>query len=152
MTYIYRFLSLVINTIAILLTFSFFVSIPMLISSPVTLFSAFLIVSVILYSWFSYQFRRDVLQRHLVVKLSLRDWVRVNGFVSLFFSVLCIDNVLYLLQHPQIFDEALNEYKFAITTDKIFGIFYGMMAYGCILLTHILWTFALMKKNEAFFK
>ena len=151
MTFIYRLFSLVINTVAILLCLSFLFSIPMLFSSTLTMLSAFMIISVILYSWFSFRFRREVMQRHLEVSRSLRDWVRVNGFVSIFFSVLTVMNILYLLQNPNQFAEALKNYHVAIDMKSLTGFFYAMLAYGVFLLTHILWTFALMKKNERFF-
>lgn len=152
MTFIYRLFSLVINTVAILLCFSFLFSIPLLFSSSIALLSAFMIISVILYSWFSFRFRREVLQRQMEVSHRLRDWVRVNGFVSIFFSVLTIMNILYLLENPNLFAEALKSYHINVEMKSLLGFFYAMLVYGSFLLIHILWTFALMKKHERFFK
>ena len=152
MTIIYRVFSVIINSVALLLTLSFIFSLPLLLSSPLTMLSAFMIICVVLYSWFSFRFRREVLQQQKVVSRSLKDWVRVNGIVSIFFSTLTVVNVLYLVQHPNQFFEALKTYKLAITLNSISGFLYCILAYGLILLAHILWTFALMNKNQEFFK
>jgi uncharacterized membrane protein YbaN (DUF454 family) len=83
-----------------LITISLLFSIPVLVSSPVTLLSGFLMVAVILYAWFSSRFYKEVVLQHKTVKHSLRDLVRVNGIVTLVFSVLIILNVLLLLKNP----------------------------------------------------
>lgn len=152
MTLVYRLLSSIIHTIAIILSISFVISIPILFISPAGWFSAFIILSVILYSWFSFQFKRLVLKRQMEVKSSLKDWVRVNGLVAIFFSVLTVINVLYLVEHPQLLEEKLAEMKMEKLADTVKGLFIGMIFYATILLTHILWTFALMKKNQHYFK
>lgn len=90
MTILYRIFSLIINIVALLLTVSLVGSVMMLISSPQTMLSAFMMVAVILYTWFSFRFRREVMQQQKVVKHSLRDWVRVNGIVTLIFCIISI--------------------------------------------------------------
>jgi len=152
MTIIYRLLSLIINFIAVLLAVSLLFSIPMLLSSAITMLSGFMMIAVILYSWFSFQFRRQVLQLHQVARHTLRDWVRVNGIVTLVFSFLTIISVLPLLRNPQSFTDALKGMGFDMPLKSITGFFYGMLAYAIILFIHILWTFGLMKKYEEFFQ
>lgn len=152
MNIIYRLISLIINFIATLLAVSLVFSIPMLFSSPITMLSAFMMIAVILYSWFSFQFRRQVLQKQQTVRHTLRDWVRVNGIVTLVFSFLTIISVLPLLQNPQSFTDALKGMGFDMPLKSITGFFYGMLVYAIALFVHILWTFALMKKHEEFFQ
>jgi membrane protease YdiL (CAAX protease family) len=152
MTIIYRILSLIINFIAALLAVSLLFSIPMLLSSPITMLSAFMMIAVILYSWFSFQFRKHVLQQHQTVRHSLRDWVRVNGIVTLVFSFMTIISVLPLLQNSQSFTDALKGMGFEMPLKSVTGFFYGMLCYAIALVIHILWTFSLIKKNEAFFE
>lgn len=151
MNIIYRLLSLIINFIAILLTISLVFSIRTLFSSPVTMLSAFMMIAVILYSWFSFQFNRHVLQQHRTTRHSLRDWVRVNGIVSLIFSFMTIMSLLPLLQNPQPFSDALKGMGFDLPLKSITGFFYGMLGYAIVLVVHILLTFALMKKHKNFF-
>lgn len=152
MNIIYRILSLIINFIAALLAVSLLFSIPMLFSSPITMLSAFMMIAVILYSWFSFQFRRHVLQQHETVRHSLKDWVRVNGIVTLVFSFMTILSVLSLLQNPQSFTGALKGLGYDVPLKSISGLFYGMLGYAIILFIHILWTFSLMKKHRELFQ
>lgn len=152
MTIIYRILSLIINLIAMLLAVSLFLSIPMLFSSPITMLSAFMMIAIILYSWFSFRFRREVLQQQKVVKHSLKDWVRVNGIVTLIFSFMTVMSVLPLLQNPQSFTDALKGMGFEMPLKSITGFFYAMLGYAIVLFIHILWTFALMKKHQENFQ
>lgn len=152
MNIIYRFIGFIINFIAILLSVSLLFSIPMLLSSPVTMLSAFMMIAVILYSWFSFQFRRQVLQHHQTVRHILKDWVRVNGIVSLIFGFMTIISVLPLLQNPQAFTDALKGMGFEIPLKSITGFFYGMLFYAAVLITHVLWTFTLMKKHLEYFQ
>lgn len=135
-----------------LLTISLVGSLVVLFSSPVTMLSAFMMIAVILYSWFSFRFRRQVLQQQQVVKHSLRDWVRVNGIVTLVFCVVSILGVLPLLHNPQAFMDALKNMGVQMPLKSLTGFFYGMLAYAVILFVHILWTFALLKKYEKHFE
>ena len=152
MTIIYRILSFIINIVAIMLTISIIGSLRMMISSPQTMLSAFMMVAVILYSWFSFKFRREVLQKQKKVGHSLRDWVRVNGIVTLIFSIISIAGITPLLANPQPFIEAVKSFGVEMPLKLAVQFFYGMVIYASILFIHILWTFALLKKNQEFFQ
>jgi hypothetical protein len=152
MTIIYRILSIIINTVALLLTISLVFSIPMLVSSPVTLLSAFLMVAVILYSWFSFKFYREVLLQQKTVKHKLRDWVRVNGFVVIVFAVIMFLNGLLLLKNPGMFTDAIKSYGVEMPLNKVNIFLYVMIAYAGVLFIHVLWTFALLRKNKDYFQ
>lgn len=152
MSIIYSFIGFIINFIAILLSVSLLFSIPMLLSSPVTMLSAFMMIGVILYSWFSLQFRRHVLQRHQTVRHTLKDWVRVNGIVTLIFSFMTIISILPLLKNPQAFTDALKGMGFEIPLKSVTGFFYVMLFYAAVLVIHILWTFKLIKKHLEYFQ
>jgi hypothetical protein len=152
MIIIYRLLSFLINFIAIMLAISLLFSIPMLFSSPITMLSGFMMIAVILYSWFSFQFRQRVLQQHKTVRHNLRDWVKVNGIVTLIFSFMIFIGVLPLLQNPQSFADALKGMGFDLPLKSMTSFFYGMLIYAIILAIHILWTFSLIKKHEEFFQ
>ncbi|GEO09356.1 hypothetical protein [Segetibacter aerophilus] len=152
MTIIYRILSLIINTVALMLTISLLGSIPMLISSAQTMLSGFMMVAVILYSWFSFKFRREVLQQQKIVSHSLRDWVRVNGIVTLIFCFISIIGITPLLANPQPFVDAVKNFGITMPLKTIITFCYVMLVYAVVLLAHILWTFALIKKHKEFFQ
>ena len=152
MNIIYRFIGFIINFIAILLSVSLLFSIPMLLSSSLTMLSAFMMIAVILYSWFSFRFSRQVLQQHQTVKHILKDWIRVNGIVSLIFGFMTIISVLPLIQNPGAFTDALKGMGFEIPFKSITSFFYLMLFYASVLIIHILWTFTLIKKHDEYFQ
>jgi hypothetical protein len=152
MTILYRILSLIINAVALMLAISLLGSFGMLISSPQTMLSGFMMIAVILYSWFSFKFRREVLQKQGVVSPRLRDFVRVNGIVTLIFSFISIIGIAPLLANPQPFVEAIQNFGVTMPLKTIMTFCYIMLVYAVVLLVHILWTFALMKKHKEYFQ
>ena len=152
MTVLYRILGLIINSMAMLITISLVFSIRLFVSSPVTLLSAFLMVALILYSWYSSRFYREVLQQQKTVKPGLKDMVRVNGIVTLIFSSLVVLNVLILLGNPALFTESIKGYGVEMPLKNVTGFFYAMLIYALILLVHVIWTFRLLRKNNNYFK
>jgi len=127
-------------------------SLPLIFSSPQTMLPGFMMAAVILYSWFSFKFRREVLQQQKVVGHRLRDWIRVNGIVTLVFSGFSIAGIVPLVQNPQVFLDAVKTMGVDMPVKTAMNFFYGMLVYAVILFIHILWTFALMKKNKEFFQ
>lgn len=124
----------------------------MLMSSPQTMLSGFMMVAVILYAWFSFRFRRQVLQLQKIVPHTLRDWLRVNGIVTLVFSIISILAIFPLLINPQPFVDAIHNLGVDLPLKQAVTFIYAMLIYAVILFIHILWTFALMKKNREFFQ
>jgi hypothetical protein len=135
-----------------LLAVSLVLSLPVLLSSPLTMLSGFMMVAIVLYSFFSSRFHRRVLQMQEPVNKSLKDWIRVNGIVAIIFSVLIVVDVIFLLQNPQLYVDAVKGFGVDIPVDKVKGFFYVMIVYALILLAHVLWTFALVKKNKEYFQ
>jgi hypothetical protein len=135
-----------------LITISLVFSIPVLVSSPITLLSAFLMIAVILYAWYSFRFYREVVLQQKAVKHSLKDMVRVNGIVTLVFSVIIMLNVLILLKNPVLFTDSIKNYGVDMPLKNITGFFYAMFFYAASLLTHVVWTFSLLKKNKQYFQ
>src|SRR4051794_37022647 len=127
MTILYRIFSLIINVVALMLGLSLVGSIPMLVSSPQTMLSGFMMLAVILYSWFSFRFRREVLQQQKTVKHSLRDWVRVNGIVTLIFSIITILGIIPMLINPQPFVDAIRNFGVEIPLKTALNFIYVML-------------------------
>ena len=160
MTFIYRTLSFFINVFSVFFALSLIILLPIALSTPAMLLPVFMLVAVVLYSWFSTQFRHKVMQRHQQVKHSLRDWVRVNGFVALFFCGLNVSSVIAMLRNPELVMSALKEmmkqYPAQMQQDipqsSLNTVAYIMLAYFISLSIHVLWTFALLKKHESFFE
>src|SRR4051812_23358901 len=107
---IYRILSFFINSIGFLMALCLVVVIPLFITLPVLWLPLFLIVAVVLYTFFSHRFSRKVLTRKEPVNHNLRDWIRVNGFVTIFFTVLNIPAIINLIRNPASYFESTKEF------------------------------------------
>lgn len=160
MTIIYRILSLFISIIALLLAVSLLFILPLSISVPAMWLPLFILIAIVLYTFFSSRFRVLVLQRQEQVKDSLRDWIRVNGFVTIAFAILNIPTTISILVRPATFEQSMKEmmkqfgekFEQGFRPEQLGPIAMLMLIYFVSLLVHVLWTFALMKKYHTFFK
>lgn len=152
MILLYKILSIIINTVAMLLAVSLVFSLPMLLSSPLMMLSGFMMISIILYAWYSNQFLRKVLQQQQVVKKGLKDWVKVNGIVALIFSLIAIVDVIILIGHPQVYLDAIKGFGVDVPLKTVLSFLYVMLAFSVILLVHVIWTFFMLKRYASFFQ
>jgi hypothetical protein len=160
MTILYRILSFFINLFAFFIAFALFIIIPVSLAVPAMWLPVFLLVAIVLYAWFSTRFRVLVLMRRQTVKHSLRDWIRVNGFVAIAFSFLNILSTISLLRNPALFINAMqemmnqfdNKLNNGITAENVNTLAVIMLIYFTGLFIHVLWTFALMKKHQEYFQ
>ena len=152
MRILYRILGVIVHTVALMFTISLLTSFTMLFMSPSTMLSAFLLIAIILYSFFSFWFTRQVIDRQRVVQHWLRDWIRVNGIVTLVFCIFLMLGILPLLINPQPFIEVVKSMGLDVAPKVLRTSLFLMLLYSVILFIHILWTFALMKKHQAFFE
>lgn len=152
MKVLYRILGMLLNIGALYLAMNMLLSLPVLLSSPMTLLGGFAISAIILYAWFSTRFHRQVLQRQQAVKRSLRDWVRVNGIVSLIYSIFIILGMVVFITNPQILIDQMQQMGTTVPDKILWPLLLILLAYGLVLFVHVLWTFALIKKNLEYFK
>ena len=160
MTIIYRILSIIINVFSALVLLMLLIMLPLAIGAPALLLPVFMLACVVLYSWFSTRFRQQVLRRQLQVNKSLKDWVKVNGYVALFFSFLNISSALAVIRNPNMildsYKEMMKQFgskmQQEISVSTITTASYIMLIWVVALAIHIIWTFALIKKNETFFE
>jgi hypothetical protein len=90
----------------------------------------------------------------------LRDWIRVNGFVAIAFSILNIPPIITLLRNPAAYIASTREmlkqfgesYQKSFREENVYVLGYIMLVYMVALLIHVLWTFALIKRNKEFFQ
>lgn len=160
MTIIYRLLSFLINVTSVFVALMAAIIILMAIGAPAMLLPAFMLVSIVLYAWFSTRFRQQVLMRQQQVKASLKDWIKVNGYVALVFSFLNIPSSIAIIRNPSMIVDSYKEMmkqfgtqnQQLLTASTITTASYIMLTWVLALAIHILWTFALLKKNESFFE
>ena len=124
----------------------------MILSSPLTMLSGFMMVAIILYAWFSTQFNRKVLQQQQVVGKRLKDLVKVNGIVAIIFSIVVIVDVVMLIGDPQAYINVIKGLGVEMPLKTITSFLYVMLGYGVVLLTHVIWTLLLIRKHSLYFQ
>lgn len=157
---IYRIIGFFINLIGLLIAVSLLVIVPMFIVVPILWLPMFLIIAVVLYTWFSSRFRKKVLVKEEMVPRSLRDWIKVNGYVAIVFTFINIPPVITLIRNPATYLEATKEFtkqlgqnmQQGFKQETLHTISYVMLVYLIALLVHVLWTFALVRKHEEHFE
>lgn len=160
MLIIYTILSFFINLIGFFIAVALVIIVPVFITVPVLWLPMFLIIAVVLYTWFSNRFRQKVLMRKEMVNHGLRDWIRVNGFVAIIFTMLNIPAIINLIRNPANYMEATKELTKQLgqgsgqnlKTENVYILTSVMLVYFIALFVHVFWTFTLMKKNEEYFQ
>ncbi len=126
------------------------------------LLPVFLVACIAIYIFSSFTFVLNGIIKGKVCKSSLKDWIKVNAFVSLFFSSLCVTNFIYLRSKPELMKDFTKQIlatqknippeAMAILPQLINGILYTMLGLGIILLVHISLSFTFIKTKSNLFK
>jgi hypothetical protein len=161
---IQRIISYILIPIGILLAFNVINGLIIAISNPMLLFVHFIIACVPIYIFSSSYFLFNGIIKEKKCKPSLKDWIKINAYVSIIFIaiiLICSISVLMILSSPQILQEVYNKMP---TTQfpggapsqtelvSILKIFISIMLPFCILLLlHIIKTFKLIKKYPSVF-
>lgn len=130
-------------------------------ANPVLFLPVFLLGSGVVYVIASFIFLQKGIDNHQPCKHRLKDWIRVNAFVSIAFCVLMLFNCVTFLSNPNSFAEMMHQ---AISQQPMMtlpeatyikmmkGVLYFFLGYALILLAHIFLTFRLLKAYAGMFK
>lgn len=159
----YRIASYVLLIIAgIWCIFDFFMLLFAL-GNPVLFLSVFIFTSVIIYSFTSFNFMTNGLQNGKPLKPSLKDWIKVNAYVSIAFGALVIINIITFYSSPANMAEMIrqaNEMQVKMKSQgnvtpqvvsAMKGVMFFMVIYALLLLSHVFITLKLVKLNGQLF-
>lgn len=154
----YRILTLVLLPFAALFGFMALIMLFVALANPPMLLPVFLVACVAIYVFASFNFlNKGILQgRHC--KTSLKDWIRVNAFVSIAFSVRALLNLAASIGNPEMFLQALGQGILSQDEASPFAkqdllavvrvMRFVIAAFVVLLLTHIFISFRLLKQFE----
>lgn len=159
----YRIASYVLLIIAgIWCIFDFFMLLFAL-GNPVLFLSVFIFTSVIIYSFTSFNFMTNGLQNGKPLKPSLKDWIKVNAYVSIAFGALVIINIITFYSSPSNMAEMMrqaNDMQVKMKSPSnitpqvvsaMKGVMSFMVIYALLLLSHVFITLKLVKENGQLF-
>ena len=161
---LYRVLTYILLPIAylfILLDVLFFMS---AIANPGTLIFVFIIACLVIYTITSYRFFKNGIEREQIQKSKLKDWIKVNAYVSLFLCSLFFLNSVSILVSSnatllKFIDDLIEkqpEFPKEATPALILSILKSVAVFlfitGAAGLLHIRITLKLVKENKHLFE
>ena len=160
---IFRILSFILLPIAALFGGIGFFVLLMALANPEMFLLVFLLAGFVIYTFSSLKFLIKAIDTDRPCKPGLRDWIRVNAFVSIFLGVMFLNGALVIFfsgnaQLRKLYDQTL-ELQPNMPTIMNFNMYLSMMhaaAYfflfiSIILLVHIPLNFRVMKKYRYLF-
>jgi len=161
---IFRILSFVLIPFAALFGLLDILIILSALANPAFLLFAFILAAFVIYTFASLKFLTKGIDISRPCKPSLRDWIRVNAYVSTFMGVTFLMNALsifftsdvILRQYLSHFLETQPNVPTILTLDLFLTIMKGMAWFMFVLslalLTHIQLNFRLLKKYRFLFE
>jgi len=160
----YRLITYILLPVAALLSFFGLFALIAAISNPALLLGVFMIAGIVIYTFTGFSFLSKGILEGKKCKPSLRDWIRVNAFVTIAFAFLSLSNAFMYFNDPNLFKDAMD--NAAVVMHQFQGYknispeymlqmmkatLYFMMVYSILLLIHIFITFRLLKQYAALF-
>ncbi len=159
----FRILSFILIPIALLFLFMDFFALLMALSNPTVLFPVFLMAGMVIYIFTSAYFLLVGIDRKQVLNPSLKDWIKVNAYVTLFFGfqfMLIALSVFYLNQNDlkEMADKVMSAQPnmpktmtSALFLTMLRGMAYFFFFLAFFLLIHITICFKLLKEHAGLF-
>ena len=156
----FRILSYILLPVALLLGMATLAGLLMALSNWSILLSVFGSGATTIYIITSFMFLQRVIEAKRTVRHSLRDWVRANAFVAMFFSSLLLVQSYMFLTNPAFVQELMAQVSTMqgvsmpaeVFTQSMKVALWLMMAVAALLLTHISLCFRLLRQYAAHFE
>lgn len=135
----------------------------MSLSNPPSLIGAFIFVCVLIYTFKSVAFYRRNILLSTPAKSNTKDWIRINGVISLVFVLEIFVSVLVIFSKApemkqtlrNMLDSLNQQGSFNVSENEILPMLKGFMIffslYALLLLVHIIISFRFLKKYRHLF-
>lgn len=156
---VYGLLYIILLPFALLMGFSVLISLVAALQTPAALIPMFLIACMVIYTITSFIFYSKAVGQGKQCKPSLRDWIRVNAFVSIVVGALLLMESLVVIIEPTLIAKGIEQLKDmqqlpmpeSQLSQYILYVFYAFLVYSAALVAHIIYTFVLLSKYRAYF-
>jgi hypothetical protein len=123
------------------------------------LLPSFIALCLVIYSTLSGRFGTLVLMLNQPIRHSLKDWIKVNAFVSIVAYGLTFMASAVLLGRPEVFSqiikqnpEILKQNGVTVTTAQFMAVFKLILVISLMILVHCIWTLRLVRRFRDFFQ
>lgn len=159
---VYRILTFILLPIAAILGFMDVSLVLIALANPAALLPVFAIACIVIYVFTSLSFLTKGILGGKPCKPSLRDWIRVNAFVSIAFSALGIIEYVTLLSNKSVAGEVIKQamqqqsipagMTNAQLEQVLLSFLFFFFIFSVLLIAHIVMTFRLLKQFDYLFK
>ena len=160
-TTLYKVLSFILLPIGALLGLVGIFSLLSSLGNPYGLLSSFLLLCTGIYIFTSFLFAYNGIIQKKTCKPSLKDWIKVNSYVSLFVSSSCIIDFITLKLKPSMLQDFTNQAlsmkkglppeAMAMMPQLINSVHYFLLVFGVILFVHISLSLTFIKTRTEIF-
>ncbi len=160
---IYRILTFILLPIEVLMGLLALLMLVMSLGNIGALLPVFMISCTVIYIFSSFRFLNSGIEQQKPLKASLKQWIKVNGYVSTAFAMMMILQLTTLLFRPEILEEMFTQVMAMQSKMKgqkvppqffknvITGMIYGMLTYALILLVHTIMSFRFVQHYQHLF-
>jgi hypothetical protein len=154
---VYRVLTYVLLPFVALIGLMTLFALLVALANPVALLPVFILACTVIYTICSFMFLSRGINKAQACKKSLKDWIKVNAYVSMFFCVMMILDYIAVLRDNGLLRDTMQQaismqggsIPKNITADVMVQVakgFFGFMClYGILLLVHILIGFKMIR-------
>ena len=161
MMFIYRVLTYVLLIFAFFWAMGVIFLINVAFAYPALLLTLFVVSSVVLYTFSSFQFLRRGIDRGGHFKKSRKDFIKVNAYVTVFFAIINFvqafigiskpDKLQELLQQVQTMQSGASGLNTADLLSSVNIILWVMLIYTVALGIHVYQSFQLLRQHASLF-
>lgn len=160
---IYRILTFILLPIEILMGLMALLMLVMSLGNIGVLLPVFMISCTVIYIFSTFRFLNSGIEQHKPLKASLKQWIKVNGYVCVGFCILMITQIITLLLHPEVLQEMYQQMmtmqskmqgqKLSIQVFKnvMLVMFCGLLTYAVLLLVHTFMSFRFVQQYQHLF-
>lgn len=146
----YRIIGSIDNFIAILFLFGIIVSFMATGFNPELLFALFIWLSVLLYTNLSAVFARHVMAKGNSIRYKLKEWIKVNAYVTIIYAILVIGVICYGLIEKSYIEQVSK--TTSVPLYLLYNVIFIFIACMGLLIIHVLLTFHYLKEFNDRFK
>lgn len=160
---LYTVLSYLLIPIALFFAFLDILILLTSLANPSALIMVFIVACLVIYTFTSFKFLKQGIQKEQIQSKKLKDWIKVNSFVSLFLcSLFFINSISILVSTDLVLIGFINDFlqqqsgfpaeitsKMILSILRVVSIF--LLITGIIGIVHIRTTFRLLKQNDHLF-
>jgi hypothetical protein len=163
MIILYRILTYILVPFALLFGLFTLILFFIAISNPALFLGVFLLAAFIIYYFCSFRFLHNGLLNKQQLKPKLRDWIKVNAYVTLPFAIMNFMQGFMLIRKPALIDESIKQMlemqqrmgvpaqPAGTYNSMMMTVLYIILFFSIVLLVHVMLTFSFLKKYEHLF-